>query len=131
KALANDIMCRVHSSSDLEAAVAASEILFGKSGTDELTRLDESTFRDVFEGVPQGQIPKTAVESSMGVMEVLVQSGFLGSNGEAKRALQEGSISVNKQKVGSDRVIDSADLLFGTKILLQRGKKNYFIVDVI
>ena len=131
KALANDIMCRVHSQSELDAAISASDILFGKSGTQELAQLDESTFRDVFEGVPQGQVPKTAIESSMGVMEVLVQSGFLGSNGEAKRALQEGSISINKQKVGSDRVVGVADLLFGRKILLQRGKKNYFIVDVI
>jgi tyrosyl-tRNA synthetase len=131
RALARDITRRVHSQEDLDAAIAASEILFGKSGTEELTRLDESTFRDVFEGVPQGGVPKSAIESSLGIMELLVQSGFLASNGEAKRALQEGSISVNKQKVNADCVVGAADLLFGSKILLQRGKKNYFIIDVI
>jgi tyrosyl-tRNA synthetase len=128
KALAKDITTRVHSSEDYDLAVSASEILFGKSTDEDLKKLDEATLLDIFEGVPQGVISKGELEVGKSIAEVLVQSGFVGSNGEAKRALQEGSISVNKVKSDALRMINTSDILNGNLILLQRGKKNYFLI---
>jgi tyrosyl-tRNA synthetase len=118
----------VHSSEDYDLAVSASEILFGKSTDEDLKKLDEATLLDIFEGVPQGVISKGELEVGKSIAEVLVQSGFVGSNGEAKRALQEGSISVNKVKSDALRMINTSDILNGNLILLQRGKKNYFLI---
>jgi tyrosyl-tRNA synthetase len=131
KALAKDITCRVHSLADYEAAVAASEILFGKSSDEDLRKLDENTLLEVFEGVPQGVIQRSRISEGLSISEVLVNSGFLTSNGEAKRALQEGSISINKSKADGARIISDADILSGNLILLQRGKKNYFLLKVV
>lgn len=131
RVLAKDITCRVHSRSDYEAAVAASEILFGKSSDEDLRKLDQNTLLEVFEGVPQGVIQRSIISEGLSISEVLVNSGFLTSNGEAKRALQEGSISVNKTKADGARIISIADILSGNLILLQRGKKNYFLLKVV
>ena len=128
KALAEDITTRVHSAEDLATAIAASEILFGKSTSEDLLKLSESDFLDVFEGVPQGELSRADIEEGMGIVDVLVKSGFLPSNGEARRALQENSISVNKEKVTADYVANASSLINGAYILLQRGKKNYFLV---
>jgi tyrosyl-tRNA synthetase len=128
KALAEDITTRVHSAEDLATAIAASEILFGKSTSEDLLKLSENDFLDVFEGVPQGELSRADIEAGMGIVDVLVKSGFLPSNGEARRALQENSISVNKEKVTADYVANASSLINGAYILLQRGKKNYFLV---
>ncbi len=128
KELARDITIRVHSEADFQSAVAASEILFGKSTDEDLRKFDEQTLLDIFEGVPQGVILKSEIETGMSISEVMVKSGFVSSNGEAKRALQEGSISINKAKADSARTLTSSDILSGNLILLQRGKKNYFLV---
>ena len=128
KALAEDITTRVHSAEDLKAAIAASEILFGKSTSDDLMALSESDLLDVFEGVPQGSLPLAEITAGMGIVEVLVKSGFLKSNGEARRALEENSISINKVKVDEAKTIGSEDLIKGKYVLLQRGKKNYFLL---
>jgi len=128
KALAEDITTRVHSADDLATAIAASEILFGKSTSEDLLKLSENDFLDVFEGVPQGELSRADIEAGMGIVDVLVKSGFLPSNGEARRALQENSISVNKEKVTADYVANASSLINGAYILLQRGKKNYFLV---
>lgn len=128
KALAEDITARVHSAEDLKAAQAASEILFGKSTTEDLMHLSESDLLDVFEGVPQGQFERSGIEAGAGIVEVLVKSGFLPSNSEARRALQENSISVNKSKVTADSTIDASALIHNKYVLLQRGKKNYFLL---
>lgn len=128
KALAEEITERVHSKEDLEAALAASEILFGKSTTEDLRKVNESDLLDIFEGVPQGTFSKSELTAGAGIIDVLVKSGFLPSNGEAKRALQENSISVNKEKAAADKTFASADLLNDKYVLLQRGKKNYFLL---
>ena len=122
---------RVHSEEDLETAIAASKILFGKSAKEDLAALPESELLSVFEGVPQCDIEASALSSGMNIIDVLSDlTGFLPSKGEAKRALKENSIRVNKEIVGADKEVNSDDLLNGKQLLLQRGKKNYFLVNV-
>ena len=130
KALAKDITCRVHSVADYEAAVAASEILFGKSTDEDLRKLSGETLMEIFEGVPQGDITRDELSAGLSIVDALVKSGFMKSNGEARRALQEGSISVNKVKVDVERTLTQADVLAGGVVLLQKGKKNYFLLRV-
>ncbi len=130
KTLAEHITRTVHSEEDLQTALSASEILFGKSTQDDLLKLSESSFLEVFEGVPQGSISKSSLTQGMGIVEVLTGCGFLPSNSEARRALQENSISVNKSKTDASKMISPEDLLNGKYLLLQRGKKNYFVVVV-
>ena len=130
KALARDITARVHSLQDLDTAVAASDILFGKSTDEDLKKVNEATLLEIFEGVPQGHIAKSEIEAGLGISEALVKSGFLANNSEARRALQENSISVNKVKAGAERNMSAQDILNGNLILLQRGKKNYFLLKV-
>ena len=128
KALAKDITCRVHSVADYESAVAASEILFGKSTDEDLRKLSSETLMEIFEGVPQGDVSREESSAGLSIVDALVKSGFMKSNGEARRALQEGSISVNKVKVDAERMLSTADVLAGGVVLLQRGKKNYFLL---
>ncbi|MFZ5552633.1 MAG: tyrosine--tRNA ligase [Bacteroidota bacterium] len=129
KALAEEITVRVHSREDFEMAVEASEILFGKATSESLKKLSEEDFLSVFEGVPQKHVQKNIIENGIPVIELLSEhSGFLKSKGEAKRALEEHSVSVNKEKTGADAVIQSSQLINGKYLLLQRGKKNYFLV---
>ena len=128
KALAKDITCRVHSIADYEAAVAASEILFGKSTDEDLRKLSSETLMEIFEGVPQGDVTREELSVGLSIVDALVKSGFMKSNGEARRALQEGSISVNKVKVDAERMLSTTDVLAGGVVLLQRGKKNYFLL---
>ena len=131
KALAKDITCRVHSLADYEAAVAASEILFGKSTDEDLRKLSSETLMEIFEGVPQGDVTLDELSAGLVIVDALVKSGFMKSNGEARRALQEGSISVNKVKVDAERMLSTADVLAGGVVLLQRGKKNYFLLRAV
>ena len=129
KYLAKDITASVHSEEALANAIKASNILFGKSTSADLMDLDEQTFLDVFEGVPQAEVSRNEVKEGFDMISALAEkSGFLKSNGEARRALKENSISVNKTKVNTDYTISSADLINDTFILLQRGKRNYFIL---
>ncbi|WP_340199724.1 tyrosine--tRNA ligase [Ascidiimonas sp. W6] len=130
KRLAVEITVMVHSEEDLENAIQASEILFGKATSEALRKLDEATFLDVFEGVPQASISKDSIANGLDIVSALAeQSGFLKSNGEARRALKENSISVNKEKVGGDKMITIDDLINNKYVLLQRGKKNYFVLS--
>jgi tyrosyl-tRNA synthetase len=131
KALAKDITCRVHSVADYEAAVAASDILFGKSTDEDLRKLSSETLMEIFEGVPQGDVTREELSAGLSIVDALVKSGFMKSNGEARRALQEGSISVNKVKVDTERVLSEADVLAGGVVLLQKGKKNYFLLRAV
>ena len=121
----------VHSKEDLENAIKASEILFGKSTSADLKQLNEKTFLDVFEGVPQAQISKNELTPGLDMIGALAaKTNFLGSNGEARRELKQNSISVNKEKVKEDYLITEADLINNKFVLLQRGKKNYFVLVV-
>ncbi|WP_339846674.1 tyrosine--tRNA ligase [uncultured Dokdonia sp.] len=132
KRLAEEVTTTVHDAEALEKAIAASNILFGKSTSDDLKSLDEATFLDVFEGVPQAEIEKSEIEGGLDIIAALAEkTGFLKSNGEARRALKENSISINKEKVGEDYTIQTTDLINGTFVLLQRGKKNYFVIRAV
>lgn len=132
KRLAEEITTMVHSKEELENAIKASEILFGNSTGDDLKKLKEQTFLDVFDGVPLTEIARADIESGLDIIAALAEKGgFLKSNGEARRALKENSISVNKEKVKEDYAITSTDLINNKFVLLQRGKKNYFILRIV
>ncbi|MEL6813079.1 MAG: tyrosine--tRNA ligase, partial [Bacteroidota bacterium] len=112
KRLAEEVTTTVHSEEDFENAVKASNILFGRSTSEDLKSLDSKTFLDVFEGVPQAEVAASEIEDGLDIIAALAErSGFLKSNGEARRALKENSISVNKEKVGDNFVISSEDLI--------------------
>ena len=131
KKLAEEVTKMVHSQEDLDNAIKASAILFGKSTSEDLRTLDEKTFLDVFDGVPQAAIEKSELEAGLDMIAALAaKTGFLGSNGEARRELKQNSISVNKEKVKEDYLIRETDLINDKFILLQRGKKNYFVLVV-
>ncbi|NBL66103.1 tyrosine--tRNA ligase [Flavobacterium sp. NST-5] len=130
--LAEEITVFVHSEEALQKAIQASNILFGNATSDDLKQLDSATFLEVFDGVPQAEIAKADVENGIDIVEVLNdKSGFLKSNGEARRALGENSISVNREKVAEGFSLTTNDLINNEFVLLQRGKKNYFILRVI
>ncbi|MGS2762693.1 tyrosine--tRNA ligase [Sinomicrobium sp. M5D2P9] len=127
--LAEEITVFVHGKEELEKAIKASEILFGKSSSEDLKALDEKTFLDVFDGVPQAEVAAAVIDEGLDIIGALSEkSGFLKSNGEARRALKENSISVNKEKVNEGYTITNKDLINDKFVLLQRGKKNYFVL---
>jgi tyrosyl-tRNA synthetase len=127
--LAEEITLMVHSGSDLENAITASNILFGKSTSEQLRNLDESMFLEIFEGVPQANIPRADFREGLDIITALAaKSGFLSSNGEARRELKQNSISVNKEKVTEAYTINASDLINDKYVLVQRGKKQYIIL---
>ncbi|NVK27608.1 MAG: tyrosine--tRNA ligase [Flavobacteriia bacterium] len=130
-ALAEEITERVHSKDDLENAIRASQILFGKATEEELRTLDNRTLLQVFEGVPQHSISKSEVEAGINIVEFLAEkTSIMPSKGEARKMTQANGIAINKTKVTLDHEISAADLLNERYILVQRGKKNYFLVTV-
>jgi tyrosyl-tRNA synthetase len=130
--LAEEVTTFVHSADDLAKAIQASNILFGNATSEDLKQLDETTFLEVFDGVPQAEISKNDIENGIDIVSVLNEkSGFLKSNGEARRALAENSIAVNKEKVAEEFMLSSKDLINEQFVLLQRGKKNYFVLRVV
>ncbi len=132
KKLAEEITVMVHSREDFENAVKASEVLFGKSTASDLRGLNEATFLDVFEGVPQAEVSMAEVEGGLDMIAALsAKTGFLNSNGEARRALKENSISVNKEKVREDYTISKEDLINNKYIILNKGKRNTYIIRAI
>ena len=132
KKLAQEVTLTVHGEEALENAIKASNILFGKSTGDDLKVLDENTFLDVFDGVPQSEVSRSEIESGLGMIAALAEkTGFLKSNGEARRALKENSIAVNKTKVTDNFTITIDHLISNKYVLLQRGKKNYFIIKAV
>jgi tyrosyl-tRNA synthetase len=131
KTLAKEVTILVHSQEDYDNAVKASNILFGKSTAEDLKSLDAQTFLDVFSGVPQAEVSKVHVENGIEIVAAFAENGFLKSNGEVRRALKENSISVNKEKVSDGFVITANDLIANTYVLLQRGKKSYFLLKVV
>ena len=130
--LAEELTVLVHGREELEKAKKASQILFGNSTSADLRTLDEKTFLEVFDGVPQAEVSAADIAGGLDMIAILsAKTGFISSNSEARRALKENSISVNKEKVGEDYQIAEKDLVDGKFILLQRGKKNYFIVKKV
>ncbi|MBE0647243.1 MAG: tyrosine--tRNA ligase [Bacteroidales bacterium] len=129
KALAKEITIRVHSEADYMAALEASEILFGKGTTETLTKLPVYMLLSVFEGVPQSEIAKSELEKTISVVDFLTDfTGIFPSKGEARRMLKDNGMSINKHKVTEEYVVGLNDLLQETYILVQKGKKNYFLV---
>ena len=132
KRLAQEITTMVHSQADFENAEKASTILYSKSFKADIQTLDETTFLDVFEGVPTAEVSKSLLQSGLDMIAALsAETNFLASNGEARRALKENSISVNKEKVGEDYKISSADLINDTYVIINRGKRSTFIIRVV
>lgn len=132
KELAAEMTTRVHSEEDLKAAREASEILFGKSTSEALRNLSEADFLEIFQGVQQAEVALAEVKAGVDIVNFLSEStGFLASKGEARRALKENSISVNKSRVDDGYTVGESDLIRDKFILLQRGKKNYFVVRVV
>jgi tyrosyl-tRNA synthetase len=131
KAIAEDITTRVHDAEALKTAIAASNILFGKSTADDLKSLSEKDFFAVFDGVPQFQISKAEFGTSLPIVEALAtKTGFLSSNSEARRELKANAISVNKEKVGEEFNLSAEHLINGKYVLLGKGKKNNYILIV-
>lgn len=131
KALAEDITIRTHGEEALKTALSATNILFGKSTSDDLKSLSEKDFFAVFDGVPQATVSREDLESGLGIIDALsAKTGFLKSNGEARRELKGNSISVNKEKV-NDQFMVTEDILINNRyLLLGKGKKNNYILIV-
>jgi len=132
RALAKDITTRVHSEEEYETALEVSEILFGKGTNETLQKLSEDTLLAVFEGVPQCEITKNEIAKNINIVDLLSEhTHIFGSKGEARRMLKEGGVQINKQKAGEDLLINKSFLLNGKYILVQKGKKNYFLVKAV
>ena len=131
KALAKDLTIRVHSEEEYNAALNASEILFGKGTAESLAALPEQTFLSVFEGVPQFEVTATDCESNISIVDFLTEKApVFASKGEIRRMLKENGLSINKQKVDENYIVSEASLLNQKYILVQKGKKNYYIINV-
>ena len=128
--LAEEVTVMVHSREDYDVAVEASNILFGKSTKDSLLKLDEQTFLDIFEGVPQFEVSKDKI--GLPAVELFTtEAAVFASKGEMRKLVQGGGVSLNKEKLAAfDREITSDDLIDGKYLLVQRGKKNYFLITV-
>ena len=132
KTIAHEVTMLVHGSEELVKAQEASQILFGNATSEALQNLTPNTFLELFEGVPQAEIERSIIKDGIDIIDALSKlSSFLSSNGEARRALKENSISVNKLKVTQDFIITEKELIADQYVLLQRGKKNYFILKII
>ncbi|HFK5572095.1 tyrosine--tRNA ligase [Elizabethkingia anophelis] len=131
KKLAEEVTVWVHGRAEYERALKASEILFGRSTAEDLVSLDEELFLQIFDGVPQKEVTKSEVIGSNIVDLISDKSGFLKSKGEAKRELTGNAISVNKEKVNDTFEVSEKDLIDGKFLLLQKGKKSYFIVKTV
>ena len=131
KKIGEEVTIMTHGQEAFDNAIKASQILFGKSTSEDLKSLDEQTFLDIFEGVPQASVSKEDIDNGLDMIGALAaKTGFLNSNGEARRALKENAISVNKEKVKEDFVISTSDIIANAYVLLQRGKKNYFLLKI-
>jgi tyrosyl-tRNA synthetase len=131
KAIAEEVTERVHGKEALEAAIAASNILFGKSTSSDLKRLSNEDFLSIFEGVPQATISRQDFNAGLSIIDALVaKSGFLSSNGEAKRELKANAIAVNKEKVSDDFQLSIDNLINNRFVLIGKGKKNNYILII-
>ncbi|WP_339739943.1 tyrosine--tRNA ligase [uncultured Sunxiuqinia sp.] len=130
KKLAEEVTVMVHSREDFEMAVEASQILFGSGTAENLRKLDEQTFLSVFEGVPQFTISKTALAAGINVVDLLAETAAVfPSKGELRRSIKGNGLSINKEKTTDQDLIVNTDFLIGDQyILVQKGKKNYFLL---
>jgi tyrosyl-tRNA synthetase len=129
KRLAEEITIFVHSKEELEKAIQASNILFGKSTSDDLKKLSNEQFLEIFDGVPQANISQQDVNNGLSIVDALAgKTNFLASNGEAKRELKANAVSVNKEKVNENYKITHEDLINEKFVLIGKGKKNNYIL---
>jgi tyrosyl-tRNA synthetase len=127
--LAKEVTCMVHSEDDYNAAVEASQILFGKGTREMLEKMDEKLFLSVFEGVPQFKISKEELNSGIQATELMaVKTTVFPSKGEARKMIIAGGVSLNKDKISEDIIINSSLLLNQKYLLVQKGKKNYYLL---
>lgn len=134
KVIAKEVTCMVHSTEEYEMALKASEILFGKSSTEDLASLDERTFLAVFEGVPQVQLSLAVYSNLENVLDLVAEKTdfkLFPSKGEARKMILGGGVSINKEKVEDPQGPVASTLLQGKYLLVQKGKKNYVIVKVV
>lgn len=132
KRLAREVTVMVHSEADYEAAVEASRILFGNNTADALRRLDERTLLDIFDGVPRFEVDRAKLEAGVPLLDLLaVETQVFNSKGEARKMVQQGGVSINKEKVTDPAAVINTDMLIGGKYLhIQKGKKNHYLVQV-
>jgi tyrosyl-tRNA synthetase len=130
KALAKEITIRVHSQKDYESAVEASEILFGKGTENSLKNLSEDDFLSVFDGVPQTKISKTELQTGLNIVDLLADKcAIFPSRGEARKMLQGGGVAINKVKMEDpEALINDSKLINNKYLLVQKGKKNYYLL---
>ena len=132
KTLAKDVTIRVHGDAAYHHAIEASKILFGKDTAEQLRKIEERDLLDIFDGVPQFDIAKSDLEPGIQIIDLLAQkSKVFQSNGEARRMLQSNAVSINKLKAAVDKVLCLDDLINRKYILVQKGKKNYFLLKVV
>ena len=129
RALAEEVTERVHSRADLDNAISASDILFGKGTEESLRSLNSATLMNIFEGVDQFELSRDQLSAGIPIIDLLAEStAVFPSKGEARKMLQANGVSINKQKVGADYVLNTKDLLNDQLILVQKGKKNYYLI---
>ena len=129
--IAEVVTIMVHGEQDFNNAIRASKVLFGKSSKEDLESLDENTFTEIFEGVPSSTILKSKLSKGIEIENLLASdTNFLKSVSEARRSLKENSISVNKNKISENYKVSNSDLINNKYVLLQRGKKNYYLLIV-
>ncbi len=130
RTLARELTLVVHSKEDLEMAEEATQILFGKGTADALRKFDEATLLSIFEGVPNSNFSRDTLTAGVGIIDFLVQTEVFTSKGEARKMLQGNGVSVNKEKVDENKTLGKEDLLNDKYILVQKGKKNYYLIIV-
>jgi tyrosyl-tRNA synthetase len=131
KKLAGEVTTMVHGEEAVDTALKAAKILYGKSTSEDIMALTESQFLQIFDGVTQATVNRADLDGGLGIIDALsAKTGFLKSNGEARRELKGNAISVNKSKVQEDYVITEKDLINDKMVLLSKGKKNNFILMV-
>ncbi|MBN1115619.1 MAG: tyrosine--tRNA ligase [Bacteroidales bacterium] len=132
KKLAEELTIMVHSREEMENALEASQILFGKGTTESLTKLDERTFLSIFEGVPIFEVESSKLTQGIGVLDLLAEeTEVFPSKGELRRMIKGGGLSINKQKVESEELtLTNSELLNNKYLLIQKGKKNYYLITV-
>ena len=131
KRLAEEITTFVHGKEELEKAVFASSAFFSPT-MDDLKKLDVATFLEVFDGVPQAEVSTDDLNEGLDMIAALsAKTGFLASNSDARRELQQNSISLNKEKIAADYKITASDLIHNQFVMLQKGKKNYYLIKVV
>ncbi len=133
KRLAKEITCMVHNEDEYNKSVEASQILFGKATTESLSRLDRETFLSVFEGVPTFEIDHSKLDAGVPVVELLaVETEVFPSKGDLRRTIKGNGLSLNKAKLtDQEYVVTTTDLINGSYILIQKGKKNYYIIEAV